>query len=107
MKIVKQLKKVRELLSDPKRFTKRAAARDAEGSVCSASSRKAERFCAYGACLKIGRRECGLLVNALDSAVYDLFSAPPPTVNDAKNGRRNILKAIDHAIAKLEGSANG
>lgn len=43
------LRAARQLIGQPEHWTKRAAARDAHGGVCLASSVDAVCFCAYGA----------------------------------------------------------
>lgn len=94
---------MRELLSDPKRWTKGALGRDSHGEKISAKSDMTVCWCLGGAALKIGKvADYDLAMNALRKLCPDqghlcgvvLFNDDPSTTH------ADILRVLDAAIAK-------
>jgi hypothetical protein len=94
---INQLQKVRELLSDPTRWTKSAFAKKADGTTCSAVNPKAVCWCLVGATLKFNNNPFGPL-----GMIDALLDTAPTTNNLAVNNdsisHEQLLDWIDKAI---------
>lgn len=93
---------MRELLSDPSRWTKGQLARNTHGEVCYPTDSEATCFCLYGAAVKIADDEAlaDELLEYLRPFSVRTKDLGPVAFND--NGRTthaDILKLLDEAIA--------
>jgi hypothetical protein len=107
------LKRAQEIIEDPKRWTKGAFARKADGWVIVQEHRDAVSFCAVGAI----RRACAdtfgadsatervVAIKCADDASRSRYDAHLVVVNDLPNGRRNVIHCFKDAITKLEGQS--
>jgi hypothetical protein len=95
------LHRARALLDDPRRWTRRAAARDAQGLNCQATDERAVRFCAYGALLRAAFDVTGDAGQAAMLARAAEMSIMPDRrialVND-RVSHRAVLRLIDQAL---------
>lgn len=102
------LKEARELLSEPKRWTTQAAARDATGNEVSVDSPRAACFCSIGAiermCLADGEEAYCRAERALRDAAKELFGSQSiVNANDRRpEGHAGVLKMFDRAIEAEE-----
>lgn len=97
------LLRAREIIADPKRWTRGAIARDRRSTDCAMSDSNAVRFCAYG---------------ALERAAFELRSDTPwaiatasrigsgihkdlTDVNDGPGGRKAVLALFDQALQEV------
>lgn len=109
MTALQVLKGARELISDQKRWTREESARDSSGNGVFAHSAAAVCWCADGALDRVAFnskslcREAFVILN--ESAMrtschgWEIVS-----VNDLE-GHDAVLRAFDHAIARLEQNA--
>ncbi len=98
---VETLERVRELLSDPNRWTQGFFARNAEGAGIGIDGIKADKaaaFCILGALFRVdgpyGFPAEEAIRNALPRGVQGI-----PDYNDSRR-HRSVLKLLDKAIAK-------
>lgn len=111
------LRAVRELLSDPSRWTRGAYARDAEGNYANASGPNAVCWCAVGAFEKVTGYKSGAISRSIDSLLRLWGFDPTELVerNDGPNNpemdvmprpaparHRNLLAYLDKLIAAEE-----
>ena len=93
---------LRELFSDPKKWTRGCLSRDAKGNPPWKSSGEPVRWCAVGGINKIFQNiddsddAQALLCNALRPGYYGIIEA-----NDQPGGRKIILKAIDKVLKSV------
>ena len=100
MTTIEILKKARDLLSDPERWTQNVGARTAQGIPVSADSKEAVCFCASMAVVKVSNEVTPIhFPKVLDFDRWsDLFMW-----NDApERTHAEILQRFDEAIARLE-----
>lgn len=93
--------KVRELLSDPSRWTQRCSARDCNGNPAHESGEEPVAFCLFGAMTRVTG---GLDVyKDLSEILYDRWCISIPAWNDAP-GRTHaeVLALLDKAIDAYE-----
>jgi hypothetical protein len=106
MTAVESIKAIKELLSDPKRWTKERYARDSFGNSVDVSSPSACCWCLAGACIKIGD---GLAYAYIYKAINSQGTHQSVTYyND--NGFRThqeILEMLDLAIEKAKKMEKG
>jgi len=98
------LVKARELIADPKRWTQRAYARDAYGSVISATSPSAASWCSVGAvlCAAVSQEtlsEGDKALAFLDSNATNKFGTTG--FNDTHT-HPEVLEVFDRAILAAE-----
>ncbi len=98
------LREAKKLISDPKNWTQWALARDDHGDRCSAKANKATRFCAYGACERVG--DVHAIIHFLDRAALNLYGrADAVALNDSiRTTHELIMQMFDMAIAEAEAS---
>lgn len=99
------LRAARARIEDPKNFCTGNYATDSKGRTVRPTSRKAARWCAYGALRAEEAVIDGPESKLLDTASIDLFDCvSPATVND-KLGHAAVLQMFDAAIAAAEAEA--
>lgn len=101
---LKVLVSARELLSDEKRWTKGASARDATGDDVDPRSERAVCWCVVGAVVK---STLGMLhQEAALNQVHDVVDEPIPEFNDAPTSTHaDVLRALDAAIERAKDSS--
>lgn len=106
--VVRLLKAARRLIGNKKRWTKGKSAADKKNYCVAPTSRKAVRWCAYGALLKqkaaLRLRE-NVLERAdsiLDAASQDLTERSNYVDVNDKLGRDRVLEVFDEAIKRAE-----
>lgn len=107
MTTIEILKKARELLSDPARWTQNAYARDVTGRGVPPTSSSATCWCLIGALAAAEGSQCGvsfIAVSEKSKAAVDAFNETHlPIWNDAPDRTHNeVLQRFDEAIARLE-----
>ena len=102
------LRKARELISDPKRWTQGEYAKDANGLKVGPNSARAVCFCSLGAIAKVKKASAGKAVKSkpahilyLKMRLADPFSPYIWDFND-KHTHAEVLEAFDKAIAAAE-----
>lgn len=106
MNIKETLTAARDLISDPKNWTQKDAARTSNGMFCSADNPKATCWCAWGALDHVS--DYNSIINekaaqALRNAAYKLFSTynVAVDVND-RLGHEAVIKVYNQAINDCE-----
>ena len=99
------LREAKELISDPKKWTQLAAARDDRGERCPIKSDRAVAFCAYGACERVG--DVHAVIHFLDRAALNLYDrANAVALNDSQfTTHELVMQMFDMAIAEAEALA--
>lgn len=103
---LKVLKKAREILSDPARWTKKTYARTDDGTPVLVSDPLAVKFCTVGACYKAAA-ELGLPPKTPD-ALYTVINEEPgfggvASFNDQTDRTHaDVLGLFDKAITRTE-----
>lgn len=101
------LREARELISDPKRWTQGAFARNASGCKTGILHADATCWCTAGALLKVSegfKDEVGQANDFLDVAACQISSLGLVGVND-ELGHSAVLRMFDAAIASAEKEA--
>lgn len=104
------LRDARELISDPKRWTKGYEARDRRGDTVWAGDKDAVCWCALGAVARAtGRASISGIwseaaTHALDLIAFKTRSVGPAALND-RYGHEAVLAMFDAAIASAEKEA--
>lgn len=99
MTVVEILERARARIESPEHLATRDGAQTATGEPCSPLSRKAVRWCTYGAIYAVTRRTlldpqaCSLLLDA----ARRLYNSYPAIVNDTKD-HAAVLSMFDAAI---------
>ncbi|HEY3499284.1 MAG TPA: hypothetical protein VGK73_31560 [Polyangiaceae bacterium] len=110
MDTLEVLEKARELISDPKRWTKAYYATNDDSNWLTPADQSACRFCMVGALAKVAdtsvfQAEHSEAYNALaDVVVYELCEYV--SVFNDRAEHHEVLAAFDLAIAKLKESAH-
>jgi hypothetical protein len=108
MNTVEILKAARELISDEKRWTQRAEARNASGNDVGVYSPKAVCFCSLGAMAKVCERELYgrelVAREALRNEIRDGHSSGIANFND-NHTHAEVLALFDRAIDRAESGA--
>jgi hypothetical protein len=103
--IHKIIEDAREIISDSKRWTRNAYARDKNGRPVCPTDPKAVRFCAWGAVLRaaydLAPQDYMELAHATSDVVGHLDSWPLGRLNDCKNGRRKMIAVFSKALERL------
>jgi hypothetical protein len=95
------LKAARELVANPKTWTKGTLARDAAGLPVATASEAAVQFCALGALQRGAGGYTGPYYDVREALYRALDPHTIVEVNDGYHGRTRILKAMDKAIESL------
>jgi len=98
--MIKYLKEMRTLLSNPKRWTQKSWARDNEGYKVYYNSETASCFCLMGAAYKVAKYNEDK-VNTLEKHLNSVLPGDYTSCisyNDARS-HRSVLRLIDKAIA--------
>lgn len=98
------LRDARALIADPKRWTRRAFARDGRSRQVDPQSPRAVRYCATGALFKAsGDNEVRDALAALQAVLIDQgWTVSIEVFNDDYAGHADVLALFDRAIADLE-----
>jgi hypothetical protein len=98
---VRCLRRVKRLIQ--RGWTRGASARDKCGRECSALSRRAVRFCIFGAAVRASRNatEKAGEWNSwqfIREAAFQMYGDTPVVINDSSRSSRRVLAVIDHAV---------
>lgn len=97
----------REILSDPKRWTVGASARDTHGNLCDVFAPRATCFCAVGALIKASSVQDDVEYPRVADTYFEARTAianvTPKQLIDVNDyeGREAVLEIIDQAIAQV------
>jgi len=99
------LRKARDLISDPQRWSRNYYATRSDNAPCGETAEEACKWCAMGAITKVGWPEAHFDVRVgakflLADKAKDLFGMGIIDVNE-KCGHAAVLKCFDSAIASL------
>jgi hypothetical protein len=103
MKVLQALLDIRQLLSDPTKWTQGALARDATGKTVDSYDPTACQWCVYGATeliTKGSERDEDWVISVMRAAARTLGLSDHLglKVNDGPNGYVNVLRILDQAI---------
>lgn len=107
------LQQIRELLSDEKRWTKEASARDSKGISVNPNRLRAVRWCLHGACTKVARDlpDNSDVIRMLDDEAKAMFPDRNKygvnlhfiLVNDHPDTTHaDVIKVLDKAIERAK-----
>jgi hypothetical protein len=106
-KVIEDLMKVRELLSNPDHWAKRNYAYNAQNQKVDWDSPDACKFCLLGACGKVlnltFEGEVSIFHTEVSEALEDTCEEPIPAFNDrGSTTHQNILDCIDKTIETVK-----